>query len=60
LDILFVVVHLPLKAEDYSLVRVWVTPYGLILKLSWDSNRLISSDFTLRKRKKSAVVRFDK
>jgi hypothetical protein len=31
---------------------VWTIPSQLVLKLSWD-NRLATSDFALRKRKKS-------
>jgi hypothetical protein len=34
------------------LAIVQTTPYWLILKLSWDSERPASSDFTLGKRKK--------
>jgi hypothetical protein len=35
---------------------VWTTPYRLVLKLSWDDEKQVSSNFALRKRKKSAKV----
>jgi hypothetical protein len=37
---------------------VQTTPYRLVMKLSWDSERSASSEFTLQKRTKSPVAIF--
>jgi hypothetical protein len=43
-----------MAAVDSSSAMAQITPYRLILKLSWNKKRPASSDFTLGKRKKSA------
>jgi hypothetical protein len=53
----FAAAHLLLKdGGELIFGEVWMTPYRLILKLSWNSKRPASSDFTLRTRKNSSWV----
>jgi hypothetical protein len=41
-------------SANSSLAMVQLTPYQLVLKISWDNKRLASSVFTIRQRNKSA------
>jgi hypothetical protein len=45
-------------ANSY-VVMLGMTPYKLFLKVPWANNRLASSDFTFRTRKKAAGVKID-
>jgi hypothetical protein len=54
-DILFAAAHtLPKVVSKLSLAMVRTTPSQLVMKLSWDNERLASSEVTLRQNKKSA------
>ena len=47
-------------AASFYVTMVGATPYKLFLRVPWVNKQLASSDFTFRKRKKVAGVKYGK